>query len=65
MKIEHNPILIPDTGKMLFNGIIYSDRVYLGASDSIDNWHEVPREQYEQWLAEQEANNQSPETSLE
>jgi len=49
-----NPILVADEGKMLFNGQTYSERVYVGAADSVENWQEVPYEQYEQWLAEQE-----------
>lgn len=33
-----------DEGKTLTNGETYSKQLYLGKSDSIDNWHEIPDE---------------------
>lgn len=40
MTIDGNK-LIPDEGKKLTNGSVYSHLVYLGIHDSPDNWHEV------------------------
>lgn len=60
-----NPILVADEGKMLFNGQTYSERVYVGAADSVDNWQEVPREQYEAWLEEEKAKMEQPEPKPE
>ena len=34
-------VLIPDEGKKLYDGSVYSDKVYLGKFDSADNWQEV------------------------
>lgn len=33
--------LIPEYNKILFKDGIYSDSVYLGTNDSIDNWIEI------------------------
>lgn len=40
MTIQGN-ILIPDEGKILTNGEVYSSEVYLGIYDSPENWHEI------------------------
>ena len=33
---------IPGEGyKYLTNGVVYTDSIYLGARDSIDNWHDT------------------------
>ena len=40
MTIQDN-ILIPDEGKVLTNGEVYSSEVYLGIYDSPENWHEI------------------------
>ncbi len=47
--------LVPSEGMVLTNGTDYSDNkdgIYLGVNDSADNWHEIPREEYERILAE-------------
>ena len=40
MIIQGN-ILIPNEGKILTNGEVYSYEVYLGIYDSPENWHEI------------------------
>lgn len=40
MKIDGN-IITPEEGKWLTNGQTYSQQVWLGVRDSVDNWHEV------------------------
>ena len=40
-------------GMMLTNGEVFASSVRLGDWDSADNWHEVPREEYEAKIAEQ------------
>lgn len=47
--------LTASEGMMLTNGEIYGKEIYLGVNDSPDNWHEVPKEEYEAKMAEQEA----------
>lgn len=33
---------IPSPGyKYLSNGVVWTDSIYLGASDNIDNWHDT------------------------
>lgn len=50
MKIDGN-ILTPDTGKWLTNGQTYSQQVWLGVRDSVDNWREVDESEVpEEWL---------------
>lgn len=34
-------ILTPDEGKVLTNGDTYSDSVFLGKNDSVENWYEI------------------------
>ncbi len=34
-------VVIPADGKILTNGKIYSEKVYLGIYDDINNWYEV------------------------
>jgi hypothetical protein len=48
-------VLEASDNKMLFNGETYGKRAFLSKEDSIDNWKEVPIEQYQTWLKEQEA----------
>ena len=33
-------------GMILTNGEVYSKEVYLGCNDTIDNWHEIAEEEY-------------------
>lgn len=40
MNIKRN-VLTADEGKWLTNGQTYSQQVWLGVRDSIENWHEV------------------------
>lgn len=35
-------VLTPDEGMILKSGYVYSEKVYLGKLDSVDNWTEVP-----------------------
>ena len=44
--------LTADNGKVLTNGEVYGTEIYLGVSDSPDNWHEITTEEYEAVLAE-------------
>ena len=49
-------------GMVLTNGESYSDvggDVYLGKNDSIENWHEIPKEEYDKIMAEREAEYES------
>ena len=48
-------VITASEGMMLTNGEIYASSVRLGDWDSADNWHEVPKEEYEAKMAEQEA----------
>ena len=44
-KKDNLTILEPDDGyKYITNGEIWSDLVYLGKSDSIENWHDTNEE---------------------
>ena len=40
MKIDGN-IITPEDGKWLTNGQTYSQQVWLGVRDSVENWREV------------------------
>lgn len=40
-------------GKVLTNGEVYSEEVYLGKFDSPENWHEVTAEEYNKVLESQ------------
>ena len=39
------------------NGIAYSQNVYLGNNDRVENWHEITEEEYNAIMAEREAQN--------
>lgn len=42
MKNPHGNYWVPDEGyKYLTNGEVYTDSIYLGKNDSIDNWHDT------------------------
>jgi hypothetical protein len=63
MRIETLEIqqIIADEGMILTNGEAYSSvggRVSIGKNDSIDNWHEITEEEYQEILKEQEENNE-------
>lgn len=45
-------ILIPNDRFALTNGNVTSYKVYLGKSDSADNWHEITVEEAEQLMEE-------------
>ena len=47
--------LTASKGKVLTNGEVYSKEIYLGVNDSADNWHEITEDEYNNILAEQEA----------
>ena len=38
----------PSEGMILTNGETYSKDIYLGTKDSIDNWHEITEEEYQE-----------------
>lgn len=43
-------VLTAAEGKWLTNGQTYSQQVWLGVRDSVDNWHEIPEEEVpEEW----------------
>lgn len=42
MRNVQDNLWIPDEGyKYITNGEVYTDSIYLGARDSIDNWHDT------------------------
>lgn len=42
MRNPHDNYWIPDEGyKYITNGEVYTDSIYLGARDSIDNWRDT------------------------
>ena len=46
-----------DIGKVLTNGEAYSSvggEIYLGVNDSVENWHEITEEEYNQKMKELE-----------
>ena len=47
--------LIASEDMMLTNGETYGREIYLGCNDSAENWHEITNEEYENILAEKEA----------
>lgn len=47
MTIENNRITA-DEDKILTNGEVYSEEVYLGIYDSPENWHEILKEKMPQ-----------------
>lgn len=51
-------VLIADEGKKLYDGNTYSDKVYLGIFDSVDNWQEVDEES----ASEERSNEEARET---
>lgn len=54
MKINGN-IITPDEGKWLTNGQTYSQQVWLGVRDSVENWYEVDESEVpSEWLPEVE-----------
>lgn len=56
MKIEGN-VLTADEGKWLTNGQTYSQQVWLGVRDSVENWHEADESEVpEEWLPQAEVN---------
>jgi hypothetical protein len=42
-----------DNGMMLTNGTAFGVIVYLGNNDSIDNWHEITKEETERLQSEE------------
>lgn len=46
-------ILKASEGNKLTNGTAFGDSVVLGVSDSPENWHEIPLEEYNNKMAEQ------------
>lgn len=54
MIIEGN-VITPDAGMILTNGETYSDKVYLGIYDDPSNWHEIPADETEEDVSDEEA----------
>jgi hypothetical protein len=52
MNMTNERIITASEGHKLTNGEIYASSVRLGDWDSPDNWHEVPREEYEAIMTE-------------
>lgn len=50
--------IIADEGMILTDGNSYGRVVYLGKSDTAENWHEITEEEYQEILKEQEENNE-------
>lgn len=46
--------LIPDDGKLLYNGQSYSDLVYLGVNAKMEDWEEVDKSVIEELIEENE-----------
>lgn len=46
-------------GKVLTNGQAFGREIYLGVSDSPDNWYEISETVYEEIMAEEEARLQA------
>lgn len=41
-------------GMVLTNGDTYSKEIYLGANDSVENWHEITDAEYEEIMKDEE-----------
>lgn len=44
--------LTASDGHILSNGEAYGNPIYLGKNDSIDNWFEITKEEYDKKMAE-------------
>ena len=51
-------IITASEGMIFTNGEIYGRRIALGDWDSEDNYHEIPIEEYERMIEEQEKEGQ-------
>ena len=50
-------VLVASDGMVLTNGEAYSSvggKVYLGPNDSAENWHEITKNEYLQYLADKD-----------
>ena len=45
--------LIASKGMVLTNGDAYGQEVYLGTGDSVENWHEITEEEYNEIITEE------------
>lgn len=48
-------VLKAGEGMILTNGESYGKKIYLGANDKPDNWHEVTEAEYEEIIKEEES----------
>lgn len=55
-------VLTPDDGMILKSGYVYSEKVYLGKLDSVDNWTEVPETDPREEEPEQEEQDEEDQT---
>ena len=47
-------VIIASEGMILTNGEAYGKSVTLGKNDSAENWYEIPEEEYEQLMQQEE-----------
>ena len=52
--IERNGLteVYADEGMTLTNGEVYTEKIYLGSVDKVDNWREIPDEEAARLIAE-------------
>lgn len=48
-------VLYADSGKVLTNGTVYGEIIYLADASTKKNYYEITKEEYQSILAEQEA----------
>lgn len=54
MIIENNNIIRAEKGFVLTNGQVYTYSANVGAADKVENWYEVTKEEYQEFLKNQE-----------
>lgn len=51
--------LTANDGMVLTNGEAYGTEIYLGKTDSPDNWHEITQDEYEKILKAEEIKSEN------